>query len=143
METPITPKPATAQTVASSDLVRRSDVVAFLQRRATKLFQMAEYYGQPGICGTSRLTAQCTESNAWLVKELAKEIKTRKLSQNTQATDSARFSGNTLASILMRHGIIAPRAVEDAQGYDGGMTMLRIRTAAQEISEALAPNNVK
>ena len=53
---------------------------------------------------------------------------------------SARLSGNTLASILVRHGIIDLCAVEDAEGYDGGMTMARVRTVAQEITETIAPN---
>lgn len=53
---------------------------------------------------------------------------------------SARLSSKTLASILVRHGIIDPCAIEDAEGYDGGATALRIRHAAQEINEAVAPN---
>lgn len=59
----------------------------------------------------------------------------------TRPHGSARLSGNTLASILVRHNIIDPCAVEDAEGYDGGMTMLRVRTAAQEITETIAPSD--
>lgn len=54
------------------------------------------------------------------------------------AHSAARISGNTLAGILVRHGIIDACAVEDAEGYDGGITMLRVRTAAQEISDTAA-----
>ena len=56
------------------------------------------------------------------------------------ARGSARLSAKTLASILVRHGIIDPCAIEDAEGYDGGTAALRIINAAQEISEAVAPN---
>ena len=45
---------------------------------------------------------------------------------------------NMLASILVRHHIIDLSAVEDADGYDAALTMLRVRTAAQEISEIVA-----
>ena len=50
------------------------------------------------------------------------------------AMRAARFGGNWLAGILVRHGIIDPCAVEDSEGYDAGLTMLRIRTAADEIN---------
>ena len=54
---------------------------------------------------------------------------------------SDRIGGNVLSAILARHGIIDPRAVEDAEGYDGGMTMLRVGTAAREIMETIGPND--
>lgn len=61
---------------------------------------------------------------------------------SVKTAGSARLGGNTLASILVRHGIIDPCAVEDPDEYDGGITMLRVRTAAQEITETVAPNSV-
>ena len=48
--------------------------------------------------------------------------------------EGEQFNGNALAGLLVRHGIIDPSAVDDPEGYDGGATMLRVRTAAQELN---------
>ena len=44
-----------------------------------------------------------------------------------------KLDEKTLASILVRLGVVDSEAVEDPEWYDGGLTMLGIRLAAQEI----------
>ena len=45
-----------------------------------------------------------------------------------------RRNADTLACVLVRHGIVDSRAVHDSEGYDGGGTLLRIQAAARELS---------
>jgi hypothetical protein len=58
----------------------------------------------------------------------------------TKTPVSLHLNGKTLAGILVRHSIIDPSAVEDPEGYDGGITMLRVREAAKDITKAMAPS---
>ena len=46
-----------------------------------------------------------------------------------------RLSGDRLANLLVKHGIVDPCAVEDPDGYDHGRTLDAINCAASEIME--------
>lgn len=46
-----------------------------------------------------------------------------------------KISTETLADMLVRHGIIQPESVNDPEGYDLGAMMIGMRKAANEISE--------
>jgi len=49
----------------------------------------------------------------------------------------------TLADILVKHGIVDQDAVEDFEGYDGGLALQNITLAAQDLNDALSKNAQK
>jgi hypothetical protein len=82
----------------------------------------------------ARDTYQPTGDEAVGVGEQTTE-RNMKITETSGTEAIVWISGNSLAEILVRHGIIDRCAVEDPEGYDGGETMRHVGTAAKEISE--------
>jgi hypothetical protein len=53
--------------------------------------------------------------------------------QDHKGNEEQEMTTKELADILVRGGLVDPRAVEDPEGYDGGETMCEIGIEAQEI----------
>lgn len=45
------------------------------------------------------------------------------------------FSVSRFRAALVKHGIIFPEAIEDAEGFDGGRTLAATRAAYDELTE--------
>ena len=48
----------------------------------------------------------------------------------------SKITQRKLEQILIHQGLVHAAAIEDPDGYDGGITMMRVRMAAKEITEA-------
>ena len=55
--------------------------------------------------------------------------------RNEMIEENGKPNAPTLATILVRHGIIDQAAIEDPDGYDGGQTKKRVLDASNEMAK--------
>lgn len=53
---------------------------------------------------------------------------------------SAKITQRQLENILINEGIIQAAAIDDPEGYDGGITELAVTIATQQINELISTN---